>query len=272
MHNDKPLIGKVAIVTGSCGEGIGSSVALALAKNGANMVLNYGTGRDDKSIAKSAFDIQTKIMDIGRNAIIIKADITKEAQVKRLFKKARNEFGKVDILVCNAGWTWLDQDFTEITYKRWQKTFAAEIDGTFLCMKEAIPTMRAQNWGRIVNIILDFTVMDTLLMTRYSHIFNKYPLPFIIAKKAKMFLAHHMAYKEYQYGITINNILPGIIEFMNFEEACQLSNDPKIQERGMARPTDVANLVVFLSRDEAKFITGSDIKVPGNIYLTLNKK
>ena len=132
------LAGRTAIVTGSCGSGIGRSTALCLARDGANIVLDYGTCRHGPDSRAAAERIVGAIGQLGARATIEEADTTDERQVGALVEVARREFGHVDILVNNAGGPFQVRDFTEIPLRDWQDVLAAELNGPFLLMKHVV--------------------------------------------------------------------------------------------------------------------------------------
>lgn len=263
------LQGRVALVTGSVGDGIGRSAALALAQAGADVALNFGTGRAGEDVRRTGERVQAAIQEMGRRSVLVCADTRSEQQVAALFQRIRDELGDVDILVNNAGGTWLEQDFTEISSERWEATIDAELNGAFYCMREALPAMREHRWGRIINIIVDLNSLDLLINSQYGHNLDRYPYAFAAGKVARQWLARTLAYAELKYGITINNILAGIIEHMTFEEAISEAAC-KASSRIGARPADVAQVIRFLCQQEARFVTNSDIVIPGNLYSRLS--
>ncbi len=268
-ENTRPLQGRVALVTGSAGEGIGRSTAIALAVSGADVALNFGTGRNDEAVGQAGLRVQAAIREMGGRSVLICADTRNEQQVVSLFQQIREELGAVDILVNNAGGSWLEQDFTEISAERWESTTAAELHSAFYCMREALPVMRERRWGRIINVVVDFVSLDLLINSQYDNILNRYPYPFAAGKIARQWLARNLSYAELKNGITINNILPGIIEEMTFEEAISEATLKSGSGIG-ARPSDVARIIKFLCCEEARFITNSDIVIPGNLYSRLS--
>lgn len=264
----KVLNGKTVLITGSTRQGIGATAALVLAHLGAKIVLNYGTGEKGRNASVRASLLEKKIKKFSKKVITVAADIKKEKDVKKLFKKAVSEFGSVDILVNNAGGTWIPQDFAGISTEHWEQAVRSEIDGTFYCMREALPFMRKKRWGRIINICLDEKIMEIALLAQNNHILEKYPYDFAIAKYAKQRLTSLISPLEFKYGITCNNIMPGIIEEMNNSEALKIIKEdlpPSIH----FNPVDVARVIAYLCTKEAAGITGSDIKIPGNIYKRL---
>ena len=267
-QEERPLKGRVALVTGSAGNGIGRSAALALANAGADVALNYGTGRKQEEIEHTGKQVQAAIEQMESRSVLICADTRDEQQVIRLFQQVRKELGSVDILINNAGAGWLDQDFVEISSERWEQTIAAELNGAFYCVREALPEMREKRWGRIVNIVIDTTALNHLLNAQYGHVLDRYPYAFAIGKAARKSLTHNLAYAELKNGITINNILPGIIEEMGLNEAVSEATGNPVN-RSSARPSDVGRIIAYLCRNEARVVTNSDIVIPGNLYSRL---
>lgn len=263
----KNLKGKTALITGSTRLGIGATTALALADLGVNVILNYGTGMSNSEAGKRADALEKKIKTFNKNVITLVADITKEGQVKKLFKDAVSAFGSVDILINNAGGTWVEQDFAEITTKHWNQVVKPEIDGTFYCIREVLPLMRKKQWGRIVNICLDKDAME-LALNAEGHILEKYPYDFAIAKESKRNIVQRIALSELKYGITCNNIMPGIIEELENEKALKIIQG-KTKQSIFFNPTDVSDTITYLCSQNARGVTGSDIKLPGNIYTRL---
>ena len=137
------LKGKTAIITGS-GRGIGRAIALAMAEQGANIVVN------DVNM-ESAGEVVAEIEAMGRQAIAVKADVTSEEQIKQMIETCINRFGKLDILVNNAGII-QTVPVTEIDGKDWDRVMEVNLKGVFLCCKAALAPMKAQHGGKIINI------------------------------------------------------------------------------------------------------------------------
>ena len=145
------LKGRVALVTGSTGEGMGRSIALTLAREGADVVLNHGTNR--RTSASNNRRLVKAIEALGTRAIVERADTAKGDEVRNMFTRAEREVGSVDILVNNAGGAWDPrQDLTKVDDRAWQGVLRAEIDGMFHTIRRALPAMRRNRWGRVVNI------------------------------------------------------------------------------------------------------------------------
>ena len=249
------LKNRAAIITGSCGEGMGRSMALRLAREGANVVLNYGTHRRDKDVESHAEKIVRAITDLGGNAIVCPADTTDEGQVKKMVDNAAKEFGSVDILVNNAGGDWKARDLTEIPLKEWQDVLAAEINGAFLTMKYVLPEMRKRKWGRIIHIGL----WGALRMEVTNFVAPDYCL----GKAARAWMTTAFATQELPNGISVNCIEPGVIPHVSYDEAVAYGRGDSSAwlDRGSATCHDVAELLAFLCSEAGRFISGAIIPV-----------
>ena len=135
--------GKVALITGAS-RGIGRAIAIELAKNGANIAINYNSN------FKSAKQTQKLVNKTGVKSEIIKADVSKEKSIKLLIKQTEKKLGPIDLLVTNAGIALLSKDPLKLDYKIWKKTMATNVDGTLLPIKEVLPGMIKRKYGRIV--------------------------------------------------------------------------------------------------------------------------
>jgi NAD(P)-dependent dehydrogenase (short-subunit alcohol dehydrogenase family) len=265
---ESSLRGRTALVTGSTRAGIGAATALRLAAAGANVVLNYGSGDASPQARERANAFAAQVQERGREVMVVEADVKSLADVQRMFVQIRDRFTHLDILVNNAGATWLEQEFTEIDADRWQRAMQTEIDGVFLCMRAALPEMRRRRWGRIVNVCVDMQVLELLINAQYGHVLERYPTDFAIGKTGRQALTRLTALAEWKYGITINNILPGIIEDAAVAELLQQIPQSDYQ-RTYCDPLDVAEAVLWLCSPQARAVTGSDVRIPGNVYKRL---
>jgi len=246
------LSGRVALITGSTGGGIGRSIALTLASNGADITLNYGTHRTDSAAAQA---VQAAVENMGRKAQFIRADTRRAAEVENMVKQVIDTFGKVDILVNNAGGGWDPHDITELSPEQFRSEIAAEIDGAFYCVRACLPNMRRQQWGRIINL--------GAFGAGHWAAEHGEPLEFAIGKGGRALLTRHLALKERQHNITVNLINPGpghTPHFESLDDALQhVQHEPVWLERQHATPQDIADAVLFLCTEQARFITGSHI-------------
>lgn len=247
------LKGRVALITGSTSGGMGRSTAFTLAKNGADIVLNYGTNRRDAEADKASKAVEKAIRDLGRRVILVKADTKKADEASAMIKKAVNEFGKIDILVNNAGFgVWAQKDITEIPPEQFREGIEAEIHGAFHCIRECLPIMRKNRWGRII-----------LLGIIGAGYWAGGPLEWAIGKGGRALLTRHLALKERKYNITVNLINPGpghtahiptIEKALSFADRCE-----EWKSRKQVTPQDIAEAILFLCTEQARFITGSHI-------------
>ncbi len=242
------LSGKVAIVTGAS-RGIGKGLALALAREGANVVV---ASLDDKE----ADAVVNTIRSLGRESIAIKTDVAKLPEIEALVDGTLRKFGHVDILVNNAGIS-VFKPFFEVTEPVWDRTLAVNLKGAFFCSQVTAREMIKSRWGRIINIT------SCGAKVAFNH------LPHYCASKGGLTaLTMQMAVELGRYHITVNAVGPGLIRT---EANAAILADPTVlrfyEERtplGRAgEPKDVAGAVVFLASDDADFITGQCFYVDG---------
>ena len=245
-----PLDGRVALVTGSSGRGMGRSIALTLARDGCDLIINYGTHRTDPAPAQR---VANAIEDLGRRALVAQASIAQSDEVKQMIERAMDTFGRLDILVNNAGGAWQLTDLPAIDDDHWRAVVHAEIDGTFFPTKYALPHMRAQQWGRIINIC-----------GYRNEAWIGPPYDYMVGKVARLQLTRQLVDSEAQYGITINAICPGRIGGVAFDDALSLvKGEDAWRERPRSSPQDTAEVVAFLCSEAARFVSGSMICLPG---------
>ena len=247
---DKPLAGRTAIVTGSTGEGMGRQTAWTLASLGANVVLNYGTyRRGDAAAQKAAKECEA----LGGQAIAVKADTRKAADLERLVAKAEAEFGRVDIVVANGGGDLIERPLEKLTQAEWHKVVDAEVDGLLFLAQAVLPGMREQGWGRIVSIGWDRAASPAAL-----------PYDYAVGKAARDLLAQKLARAESGHGVTVNTVAPGYIPYPTDAQSKESVRRGKSWlGRKHATNQDVAEAVLWLCREEARFVTGSRLEVRG---------
>jgi NAD(P)-dependent dehydrogenase (short-subunit alcohol dehydrogenase family) len=250
------LEGRTALISGSCGEGMGRSTALRLAREGASIILNYGTHRRGKEVEANASRIAESISILGGRAIVQQADTTDEKQVKAMIAAAVREFGGVDILVNNAGGDWAVCDYTDISFAHWKAVLSAEIDSAFLMMKHVAPGMRERRWGRIINIGLDGAI-------RLESMKGVAP-DYCLGKAARAWMTTAFGLQELSKGITVNCIEPGPTAHMALEDAFRAASGDYSAWRKRERATchDVAEIIRFLCSEAGRFISGSTVRLP----------
>jgi 3-oxoacyl-[acyl-carrier protein] reductase len=245
------LENKNAIVTGGS-LGIGTAMCLDLAANGADVALNYRKHADEaNAIAK-------QIQEMGRKSMAIQADVSSFADAQAMVEKVVAEWGRVDILVCNAGVNW-DGVIWKMTEEQWDTVLNIDLKGYFNYMRAVSPYFREQQYGRIINLTSINGLRGKFGQTNYS------------AAKAGIVGLTKAAAKELgNKGITVNAVAPGLImtDMMAKmpEEAKQASLGETVVKR-LGEPEDVAYLVTFLASDRARHITGEVIKVDGGQYI-----
>lgn len=249
------LKGKTALITGSCGEGMGRSTAFRLAREGANIVLNYGTHRRGEKMAADAAGIADAVAQLGGKAIVQQADTRDERQVAAMVSAAVEAFGQVDILVNNAGGDWEIRDYTQIPLGDWKAVLAAEIDGPFLLMKHVAGGMRQRRWGRIIHI----GMAGVLWMQGMKGLAPDYCL----GKAVRAWMATAFGPGELARGVTVNCVEPGHVPHMSFEGALAAARSQLSawEPQEGATCADVAQLVAFLCSEAGRFVTGNTIRL-----------
>lgn len=254
------LLGRKAIVTGPA-KGMGSSITLALARAGADIAL---VGRDLGAIAPVAAEVER----MGRQAIVIACDVTSETDVAAMATEVRAGFaGRIDILVNVAGGTGpLGKRFWEISPPEFDAILRLNITGCFLTMRAVMPTMIAQNYGKIVNIGGTFGLRGRAGRSAYS-----------ASKWGLRGLTKSAALEAGPYNINVNTVCPGMVDGPRFDLVCAdlatrhgitpaEARDRHAAEYALRRISsdeDVANAVAFLSSDRSRQITGQDFAVDG---------
>lgn len=253
------LEGHVALITGG-GRGIGKAIAKRLYSEKADIVI-CGTTED---VLKKATE---EIASEDREVLPIVCDVSDSGQVKAMVEKARQRFGKVDILVNNAaimlrhiGYERATKLFYELDEADWDRVMDVNVKGMWLCSSEVFSDMRAQNWGRIINIS-----SDTVFIGRGNGI------QYITSKAAVVGITRGLAFEAGPYGITVNAISPGLVQSEtvqehDFKEMSEvLANSSAIPR--LEYPDDLAGAAAWLSSDDAAFVTGQNISVSGGLSL-----
>jgi len=233
----------VALVTGA-GQGIGQAIALALAERGAQVIAT------DLTLPHET------VRRIGPAAHALQLDVTREEDWRSVFLKSQ-EIGDVDILVNNAGY-FPNRPIDDLDLPTWRKTMATNLDSHFLSVKFFLPAMRRKRWGRFVGISSN---MVGLAISGMSH--------YIATKMGIIGFMRGLANDVANDGITANSVLPGLI---NTLATAPQSEEQKRETWGqqaikrLGEPNDVTGAVLFLTSDDAAFITGQAIVVDGGQY------
>lgn len=245
------LAGKTALVTGAS-RGIGRAIALKLAEAGANVVVNYAGSE------AAAAEAVALIKEKGRDAIMVRANVSQTEEVNEMFKAALDHFGAIDILVNNAGIT-RDNLLMRMKEDEWDDVIATNLKGVFNCLKAATRPMMKQRSGKIINITSVVGVLGNPGQANY-----------VAAKAGVIGLTKTAARELATRGITVNAVAPG---FIDTEMTSVLSEDVKASMMGqiplgrLGHTDDIASVVLFLASDAANYMTGQTLHVDGGMYM-----
>ncbi|HMK39895.1 MAG TPA: SDR family oxidoreductase [Bacteroidota bacterium] len=256
------LRGRVAVVC-AASQGLGKAVAAGFAREGAHVVI---CSRDARKLASAAREIASAAAD-GVRVLHLKADLTKAAQIKRLFRAALLAFRRVDVLVTNAGGPPVAA-FPDLDDRTWQRGIELNLMSTIRCIREVLPVMRKQQWGRIVNI------------TSWA---AKQPIDDLVisstVRPGILGLSKVLANQYTRDGILINSVAPGYIltarqseigasraKGMGITTAEYIESLGKMIPAGrLGTPEELANVIVFLGSERASYVSGTTVNVDGGL-------
>jgi 3-oxoacyl-[acyl-carrier protein] reductase len=242
------LDGRVALVTGST-RGLGKEMALALARAGAKVAMNYA---NDAALAEAAF---AELKSVASEACLVRADVTSQAEVRRMCSEAATKLGGVDILVVNATCSQPELPFEEYDWEFFQTMLDFFVKSPVLLMKECLPHMKQQQWGRIIHVTSEVFALATAPFSAY-----------VAAKGGQTGLALSTARELAGSGVTVNMVAPGWIpveRHAHYPAEAIENYRLGVPAGRMGVPEEVAPAVVFLASDEARFITGQTLLVNG---------
>ncbi|MGK0270873.1 MAG: NAD(P)-dependent dehydrogenase (short-subunit alcohol dehydrogenase family) [Cocleimonas sp.] len=247
------LIGKVAVITGAA-QGIGEEIAQVFAAEGANLIL-LDTKVEQLELLK--LDIEKKWSN---RVLIYKVDIANDNEVVTAINDAAKLFGQIDILVNNAGINAF-HNFLTMSGNEWEKCLSVNLVGTMNCCKAVLKHMVERQYGTIVNIA-----------SVHSHKIVKGAFPYTVSKHALIGLTRSLGIEFSDCGVRVNSVSPGLIETPladNYFDNCTEPAAEREKQRNLipvkrfGQPVEVANTVLFLSTDEARFINATDILIDG---------
>jgi 3-oxoacyl-[acyl-carrier protein] reductase len=240
------LAGKVAIVTGG-NTGIGRAVALAYADEGADVTIAW-IAREPEALA-----VIEAIEKKGRRALAVRTDVTVEADVRALVARVRQAFGRIDVLVSNAG-IQRPQPITETTVEDWDRMIAVHLRGAFLCCREVAPVMMAEGSGRIVIVTSQLAYLGRPRYTAYS-----------AAKGGLLTFMRALAQELAPHGILVNSVSPGLIDtgFDPLPEEVKRAHAASLPLGRLGTPQDLVGAFVFLASDESRYFCGQTLHPNG---------
>ncbi|MED1469564.1 3-oxoacyl-[acyl-carrier-protein] reductase [Bacillus salipaludis] len=245
------LAGKAVLVTGAS-RGIGREIALELARQGANVAVNFA-GSEAK-----ANEVVDEIKALGRDAFTVKCDVSNSEEVALMVKETVDRFGKLDILVNNAGIT-KDNLLMRMKEEEWDDVISINLKGVFLCTKAVTRQMMKQRFGRIINIASIVGVSGNPGQANY-----------VAAKAGVIGLTKTTAKELAARNITVNAIAPG---FITTDMTDKLTEDIKtemLKQIPLARfgePKDIAKVTAFLASDDSSYMTGQTLHIDGGMVM-----
>jgi 3-oxoacyl-[acyl-carrier protein] reductase len=242
------LVGKVALVTGAS-RGIGRAIGLRLGREAASVVVNYAGD------AEAAREAVAEVEKAGGKALAIRADVGRVDEVVRLFDEAIGHFGRLDVLVNNAGLL-LNRPLADVSEGEYDRLFAVNVKGVFFACQQA--ARRMADGGRIVNLSSSTTA---LMLPTYS--------AYVATKGAVEQMSRVLARELGPRGITVNVVSPGPTDTELFGQGKTEQDKQRFAQMAalgrLGRPEDIADVVAWLVGDEARWVTGQNLRANGGL-------
>ena len=247
------LEGKVSIMTGA-GRGMGHTMALALADAGSAVVCT------DMNLS-AAQETAARISELNRRAIALKLDVTSEQDIRNAVDTTLEQFGRIDVLVNNAG-IHIGGEFPpeDLDRKYWDETIAVNLTGPFLCAQAAGRHMIKQQFGRIINI-------SSVSASVVNKLTDRHPISYCASKAGLTMLTKTLAVEWARYNITVNAIAPAYTKtpILNPDPAIRSEMTSSIPMARLGNPEDLAGTIVYLASDASRFVTGHTLVIDGGL-------
>jgi len=240
---------KRVIITGGT-KGLGKAIALAFARNGARVAVNYGSDE------KSASNTEEELKSLTASVLLLKADVSSGSEVEKMIASVLDQWEHVDILVNNAGII-RDKLLMFLNEDDWNQVLDVNLKGTYLCSRAIIKTMIARRFGRIINITSPSALTGRAGQTNYS-----------ASKGGIISFTKSLSKEMARLNITVNAVCPGVISTPMTENFDQKTKDAFLTMIPMGRfgePEDIAQAVLFLASEKAGYITGQVVTVDGGL-------
>jgi 3-oxoacyl-[acyl-carrier protein] reductase len=234
------LSDRTALVTGSA-KGVGRELLLALAERGASVAVHYRSSADEAEAVAEAARARG-----APEVTTVQGDVADPEDVDAMFDATESDLGTVDVLVNNVG-PFAPQHWEDISFEEWNTVLQANVNGTYLCCKRALPAMREQSWGRIVNI--GYASSEKGMVSPKN-------APYFIAKQGVLMFTRMLAADTQDDGITANAVSPYVVE----------NSDEFPEELPRGRPAgfeDIEQAVFFFLEEDSDYISGENIEVDG---------